>query len=387
MKTAYDFITIGCGGLGSAAAYWLSCQAHGEVLALEQFQLCHPRGGSDDHSRIIRLAYDAPQFTALAPYAYTAWRQVEAESGIPLILKTGGLILGQMDTELGPTIENYARAMRDQGIPFREFSPPEVMERWPQFRLPDTVRTLYQADTGLVDARRANATHLALARANGATILDDTRVLGVRTVGDSVEVQTSRGAFTAGRVVIAAGAWTNTILESLGVQLPITVTQQQVTYFATPHLRDFAPDRFPVWMWRGHENFYGFPVYGEVATKAAHTKLNDVVTVDTRTFEPNQAALERLQRFLAQHIPGALGPVLYTKTCLYDSTPDENFVLDTVPDAPQVVVGLGAAHAYKFAGLIGRILSQLAVDGQTPYPIESFTIDRPALKSLAPASA
>ena len=103
------------------------------------------------------------------------------------------------------------------------------------------------------------------------------------------------------------------------------------------------------------------------------------MTPDTRTFQPDEDALERLRSFLAQNIPGFLGPVLYTKTCLYDSTPDENFILDTVPGFPHIAVGVGAAHAFKFASIIGRILSELVVDGKARYPIDAFKIDRLAL--------
>ena len=59
--------------------------------------------------------------------------------------------------------------------------------------------------------------------------------------------------------------------------------------------------------------------------------------------------------------------------------PDRDFIVDTLPGHPNVVVGLGAGHAAKFAGLLGEILSELVVDGQTKHPIEAFKADRPAL--------
>ena len=154
-----------------------------------------------------------------------------------------------------------------------------------------------------------------------------------------------------------------------------------MTYYQTPHLREFAKDRFPVWMWLGHadEQFYGFPVHGEGATKAARENMTVVVTPETRTFEPDLQEEARLTAFLERTIPRAVGPVLYTKTCLYDLPPDRNFIVDTLPEHPQIVVAVGAAHAYKFASLLGRILSGLALDGTTNYPMNTFKSDRPAL--------
>ena len=370
---------IGCGGLGSAAAYWLAKRAGADVLAIEQFQLGHDFGGSQDHSRIIRLSYHDPNYITLAQAAYELWAQLEAASGVQVLLKTGGLDLEPSGMSGPKGLARCAAAMSDHGIPYEELSADEVMARWPQFRLPETARGLYQAESGLVDAGKANAVHVALARLHGATIRDHLPVRQIRANGDAVEVITDDEVFSAGHLVIAAGAWTNNLLGSLGLRWPLTVTQEQITYFATPHLRDFAPDRFPVWIWRAPQEFYGFPVYGEVATKAGQDVGGDEVTAETRTFEPNPRTRERLVQFLEDHIPGFLGPELYTKTCLYTMPPDRHFVIDAVPGYPRITVAVCAGHAFKFATLIGRILSQLALDGRAEYPITPFRADRPAL--------
>src|SRR5687767_5067612 len=91
VKTAYEFIVAGCGGIGSAATYWLSRLAGSEVLTFEQFHVGHDNGASQDHSRIIRLSYHTPEYTALTPATYEAFAEVEEESGQQLVVKTGGL--------------------------------------------------------------------------------------------------------------------------------------------------------------------------------------------------------------------------------------------------------------------------------------------------------
>jgi sarcosine oxidase len=166
--------------------------------------------------------------------------------------------------------------------------------------------------------------------------------------------------------------------------LPLTVTQEQVTYFATPALADFAPERFPIWIWLDEPCFYGFPVYGEAGTKVAQDVGGEEVTVETRTFEPNPAALARVEAFVRQRLPAALGPIIYSKTCLYTMPPDRDFVLDHLPQYENVLLAIGAGHAFKFASLIGKILSELAVDGQTESNIQPFKIDRPILTMKNP---
>lgn len=380
MRTTWECIVIGVGGIGSAATYWLSRILGKDVLALEQFRLGHEHGASQDHSRIIRLSYHTPEYTALTPATYEAWAEVEEVSGQQLVFRTGGLDIAPAGEHA--VLESYASSMRAANIPFETLSAQEAMNRWPQWQLQADDQVLYQAESGLVDPRRAIQTQVALARANGATVLDETPVLDLLPqASGGVDVVTSRGTFHAGSVVVCADAWTNTVLASTGTQLPLTVTQEQVTYWSTPNLRAFAPDRFPIWIFHGGAQgyFYGFPVYGEVATKAGEDVGGEVVTPETRTYEPNLKTRAKLEAFMAERCPGALGPELYARTCLYTLTPDRDFVIDRLPEYPQVSIAVGAAHAFKFSSLIGQILSDLATEGDTRMPIAPFTLQRPAL--------
>jgi sarcosine oxidase len=133
-------------------------------------------------------------------------------------------------------------------------------------------------------------------------------------------------------------------------------------------------------------SFYGFPTYGEAGPKAAQDCGGQPTTAESRTFERDESAYRRVRDFLAAHLPGALGPDIVTKTCLYTLTPDRDFVVDRLPDAPGVFVGLGAAHGFKFASVLGRILVELALDGESRSraELDAFRIDRPILLEDAP---
>jgi sarcosine oxidase len=87
----------------------------------------------------------------------------------------------------------------------------------------------------------------------------------------------------------------------------------------------------------------------------------------------------RVRRFVDEILPGYGGPELYTRCCLYDMPPDRDFVVDLLPGEPRIAVCIGAGHAAKFAGVLGRILSELTLDGSTDLPIADFRADRPAL--------
>jgi sarcosine oxidase len=384
----YQAIVIGCGGLGSAALYRLSRRLGAGVLGIERFRLGHDRGGSQDHSRIIRLAQHQPAYAALAPAAYAAWRAVEEASGRRILTLTGGLVIEdaahRASGDAGSrTLDGYAAMFEKFGVDYELLEAGQVAGRWPQFRFDGDERALYQRDTGIVDAERANAVHASLARSHGAHVLENTPVRSVKPSAAGVEVRTDEERYLAERVVVAGGAWTNQLLADCGTRLPLTVTQEQVTYYATPRLEEFSPEHFPVFMWHGAHNYYGFPVYGEVATKLGEHMGGPEVTAETRTFEPDPARQARYRTFLERHIPGFAGPELYSKTCLYTIPPDQNFVLDALPEDPRIVVAVGAGHAYKFAALIGQILAELATDGTSAHPVEAFALTRPALTDPA----
>jgi sarcosine oxidase len=203
---SYRFAVVGGGGIGSAAAYWLSRLAGPDVVCLEQWELGHDRGASEDHSRIIRLGYHAPRYTALTRPAYAAWRAVEEESGVPLVHTTGALNVARPGTEGGAILDAYVEAMDAHDIAYERLGAAELRRRWPQFRIPDDHAGLFQPEGGILDIRRAGAVHRALARARGATVLSHAAVTAIRPRGDGVELATEAGPIRAGSTPCCAPA-------------------------------------------------------------------------------------------------------------------------------------------------------------------------------------
>lgn len=382
MTETHDVVVIGAGALGAATAYRLVKAGAKDVVVLEQYDLGHTQGASEDHSRIIRHTYHSTDYTALTPAAYDTWAEVEEETGLQLVVRTGGLHLAVAGTDGEREVADYRASLEPlaaHGITGESLDAAAIRDRWPQWRIPDEVIGLYQPDGGILDVRRATAAHIALARAGGVTFRSGTPVVDLASSPSHVTVVTPDGTIEAGSVILCAGSWAPELLGALGVHWPITLSQEQASYFATPNLRDFAPDRFPMWIWHSDPFFYGFPVYGEVAVKVARDLSGRFVTQQTRSFQPDPTETELVRRFLSEHLPGAVGPELVSKTCVYDLPPDRDLVLDHVPGHPRVVVAIGAGQAAKFASLIGEILSDLTITGSTRHPISAFRADRAAL--------
>ena len=257
------------------------------MLGLEQFELGHHHGGSQDYSRIIRLTYYYPQYIRLAPDSYTAWHKLEEESGVQTVYKTGSIQFSPIDHYYRYEIDKYTGAMDETGVSYDRVDSDEIMKRFPQFTLNYEVDGIYQEDTGLVDAAKGNAAHILMARYHGATIIDHCGAKHIRPINNGVEVETEQGTFTCRKLIVTAGAWTDRLLADVGIDLSLTATQEQVTYYATPNLPDFAIGKFPIFISHADESIYGFPIYGEVATKVGIDASGPAVTPDTRTYEPD----------------------------------------------------------------------------------------------------
>lgn len=369
---------MGLGGIGSGALYWAAKRAGAGVVGLERFEFGHERGASQDHSRIIRLSYHRPEYVRFAQDAYAAWSEIEEDSGEQLVIRTGGLDL-YPESATG-WIDDYVRSLDEVGgIPYDWFDASETMRRWSPWRLSDDIRVMYQENSGIVAAARANAAHRRLAESMGATLVPNARVAAVREGDGLYELETERAVYRAERLIIATDAWMNQLLEQLWRPINLVVTQEQVTYYASEDLASFALERFPIWIWMGEPSFYGFPVFGERGAKIGRDVGGPEVTGDERSFAPRADYSEVLDDFMRAHLPGGFGPYLKEKTCLYTMTPDRDFVLDLIPGHQRAAVGQGAAHAFKFASVFGKSLVELVFEGATESDVSAWGIERDVL--------
>ena len=375
-----DVIVLGLGGIGSAAAYWLA-RSGARVIGLERFALGHDRGASHDHSRIIRLSYHDPVYVRLAQAAYASWAEVSAEAGAELVIETGGIDVFPAEDAFDRAA--YTGAMDVCGVPYELLDAAEAMRRFPELRIDESTEVLFQERTGIAAAARANAAHRRLAREHGADLREHARVEAISTDRGEVTVRVDGETIRGSHLVVCAGPWTNDVLALLGHELNLTVTREQVLYLEPQDPAAFAPGRFPVWIWMQEPCYYGFPIFGEPAVKAAQDGGGAETTADGRSFEPDEAGRARLLEFMRRTFPRAVGREHLLKTCLYTLPPDRDFVLDRLPGHERVLLAVGAGHAFKFATQIGRILSELALAGTTPHDIGLFRADRQVLNDPA----
>jgi sarcosine oxidase len=372
----YDVAVVGLGVLGSGAAYY-AAKKGAKVIAFEQFELGHVRGASHDTSRIVRTSNFAPEYVALAKSAYKDWAELERDSGYKMLTVTGGVVFFAPES-LTPA-SDFTKSLDAQNVPYELLDSQEVKRRWPQFDIADNVSTVFTADSGIAHAAKTVSTLQSLARSHGAILKENTPVDRViPQASGGVVIETPKGRFKAAKVVLATDAWINKLLAPLSVHIPVSVMQEQVTYYKPTDAAPFETDRFPVWIWQGANCYYGFPCYGEPTIKAGRDYSNNFMTPEQRTFVHLPQLLEQLTSFMKGFIPDKERQPLRTVTCQYTITPDRQFIISPLENHPDIIVGLGAAHAFKFAPAFGRVLAELAVDGRTNEDISKWGIPKAA---------
>ncbi len=375
----FDVAVVGLGALGSATAWQLARRGH-SVLGLERFELGHSRGASHGDSRIIRLSYHTPNYVSAAIEAYEDWAALEADSRRSLVLRCGGVDLFPPSAAID--IEDYVNSMSAMAVPYEVLNASGTRSRWPGLAVPEGTTALYQDRTGIVPASLGTLTLQEQARRFGADLRELQQVVEISDLGEAVVLRTAEGRrHFARRVVVTADAWTNDVLASLDVQVPLTVTKEQVVHFGVSdadedgHGGRHAPGPFPVWIWMDDPSWYGFPAYGEATVKVGQDCGGKPVDPDDRSFDVDEDALHGVRALMRVLVPGA-DDVKRVTTCLYTLTPDRDFVADVVPGHESVVVGLGAAHGFKFAPWFGRVLADLATRGTSSTDLSAFGLGR-----------
>lgn len=377
----YDVIVIGVGSMGASACYHLAKQGH-KVLGLEQFDIPHELGSHAGQSRIIRKAYgEASDYVPLLERAYENWRTLESETGEQVYYETGLVYFGAKSESF---LETVKQSSKQYNIPVNQLSETDCLKKYPQFNLPANFERLEEPKAGLLTPERSILLMVQQAILNGAVIRTKEQVLEWKRENGVITVNTNRGTYKAKKLVITAGPWAGRMIPKLDPQLK--VTRQALAWVQPKKWENFALGQFPCWnVLTGDRDFYGFPVLpvgkfgGPIGLKLAmHYPGGEVTDPDKVNRNTKESDENVLIQFLKEYMPDGYENILTMKTCLYTNSPDENFIVDYLPEYDNdVVIAAGfSGHGFKFASVIGEILTDLAISRSTSLPINFLSAQR-----------
>jgi sarcosine oxidase len=384
----HEFVVVGAGLLGLAAGRALARRGR-DVLVLEQAQTGHLGAGSHGSCRIFRLGYDDPGYVAMARAARELWRELEDESGERILRPAPHLTFGD-------GLQAVMGGMQRAGAPCELLTAGEAAARFPAITVggpallePESaviaadkaLRAL--AGTGLAGTGLAGSAVAGGQAAGGLPVRAGVCVTGIEDDGRQVTIRADGGSvLTAGHVIVCAGPWTARLLATAAMTVPSAPTLEQVAYLEPVGA---PPPEMPIFISHSAPPMpYGLPVPDSPLYKIGLHQSGPAADPDSQGQDEDAGLTGQAARLAALHVPGYRPQPVRTERCIYDNTPDEDFIVDR---AGRIVVGSGTSgHGFKFGPLLGGWLASLAAGDPDGLPPSRFGLGRFSPRVTWPAS-
>ena len=367
---SYDVIVVGVGAVGSATCYHLAKRGV-RVLGLEQFAIPHAQGGSHGFSRQTKIApYIGSPYEPVILRAYELWRELVAESAQPDIMVTTGFLDVHRNRDFPAYQTNHGH--------FEDLGLTEIRQRFPQFQLDGPYWAAWDPQGALLRPELAITSYVRLAMQHGACIFGNTEVLEWKSEPGKVTVTTSRGTYTAERIVFCAGPWAGKMLQQIGIAC--TATRMCFGWvWPTQNAKLYTADQMPCWCIDDDAGiYYGFPMMTDVpGYKLGLHWYGEPVDPDRFDRTPNAADEEMIRVGLRKFFPDADGPLLGMRTCLYDHTTDDVPIIDNHPAHEQVTLcGPLCGAGFKFVPAYAEAAADLVTTGRADPAFDFLRIGR-----------
>ena len=342
------FAVIGAGAFGGWTALYLR-RMGARVTLIDAWGPGNARASSGGETRVIRGTYGPNQpYTRMTARAMQLWKEHEQRWKRHLFHKIGVLWLaGKGDDQFE---RGSVPLLREAGIPCEELSTSEIANRWPQFNLDGVGWGIYEPESGFLTARVACQVVVEQFIAEGGDYKQAVASAGDLEDGSLEALALSDGSkLVADQYIFACGPWLGQLFpQAIGDR--VRATKQDMFFFGTPAGDDsFSEAKLPVW-----GDYRGRFVYGIPASDGRGFKIAD----DTRgpAFDPTSGersvsadGLRAIREYLALRFPRMKdAPLIETRVCQYENTPDNHFIIDRHPAAENVwLLGGGSGHGFK----------------------------------------
>ncbi len=387
----YDLIVVGLGAMGSAVVYH-AVQMGMRVLGIDRYDPPHDRGSTKAETRITRLAVgEGSQYLPFVARSHEVWRDLERRSGVELLHQCGGYIVSPIHSARGERWGDFvlatAEIAAEAAIEFDVVDHDAFASLHPDIRVASTERIGFEPTAGLVMAERAVAVQLTLARADGAEVRTNERVVSIDQRRDHVVVETERNAWTAGSVVVATGPWmpehwVDSAEPETG-PAALTVTRQVAVWYEVDDLERFSTDRLPFFIWPGEtiDDYVGAfprPPGGVLGMKFVSEQFHERTDPDAVDRVVSAAEAQAFHRDLvASRFPTVSDRAVHAAVCLYTNTPDDHFLIDTESGADRVIyLSACSGHGFKHSTALGESVAQWVASGNRGGALEPFRRSR-----------
>lgn len=398
-SSEFDVIVVGGGIMGVSTAFNLQLSGR-RCLLLEQYKIGHIHGSSHGDGRIVRAADFHDIYLQMGSLSLKLWAELEERQKVKLLHLSGLLVIGRGKEGL-LDLADCENNLKSRKFKYTVLNNEESNKKYPQFRLSPEDRAIYSDDGGMVFADKAIQAYYKEAVKLGATIKQYTVIEKIdHSSSTSVKVVCANGsAYSAKRVILCSGSWTNDILSRSGLKtVPMKILNEQVSYF---NLKKGAPaidytirGNMPAFIIVGDHSVYGMPhVTNSVEgvkisshTFSGNTPIEPIADLETkltqREYTMSLPRLKLTQNCLASYFPHLDPNPINIARCLYQKSPDGHFYIDKHVEDERVIIATGfSGTGFKHAPVVGLILTQLANGEPTVIDIKQLSMTRFDAKS------
>jgi sarcosine oxidase subunit beta len=368
MEKTADVVIIGGGIVGLSIAYYLALKKAGRVVLYEKGQL-----GEGSTSRCvggIRTQFSTEINIRFSLESLKTFEEFKEEFGVaPEFRRIGYLFLATTERETETFKENI-KLQKKFGVPVEYLSSEEIGSRWSYLRVDDVLGGTFCAWDGYAGPNEILSGFASGAKRAGVRIHEGMEVTGISTEKGRIRsIKTTDGEVSTSVVVNAGGPYAASIGEMIGVKIPVKPLRRQIFITAPFHLTDhpipLTIDFHRGWYFRQEGD--GYLLSGPLDAEPSFN-LN---TEYEAMVEASENAVYRVPSLEKARIArGWAG--------LYEISPDHHAILGGVPGVEGFVVANGfSGHGFQHSPAVGKVISELIVDGKAlTIDISSLSIER-----------
>lgn len=371
-----DVVVVGAGAFGAWTALTLR-ERGANVTLLDAYGPGHPRATSCDEVRQIRMSYgDREIYSYWAMHALERWKHREAEFGRKLLYPGGRLVMRRAWTK---ELEDQKAVFERLSLRYEVLTPGEMTKRYPQVGFEGVGVGFLDLNAGLLKAREAIMAITETFERKGGTIRL-ARAMPGSSAGRTLQDVTLAGGGTlpAGAFVFACGPWLRHVFPDLLGKV-ITTARIEIAYIGSPAGdSSYRQGVLPNLSEEG--TFPGAP--GEVSytqsdidagLKIARGGPRLPIDLDRDERIVSARQISRIHEYVRVRFPKLKEPIVASRVCQSDASPDGHFVLDRHPGHDNVwIAGGGSGHGFKHGPVVGEYMAD-RVTGRPPVPeLEAF---------------
>jgi glycine/D-amino acid oxidase-like deaminating enzyme len=355
LSTGSSIAIIGAGAFGGWTALSL-LRKDLKVTLIDAWGAGNSRSSSGDETRVIRSTYGANEFYFdLNVRALQLWKEHQQQWQRQVFFNTGVIwFCYEKDT---PIVDDSIPFAKKHNMAYEYLSRQEVNKNYPAVHTGDLHHAWFDPYGGYLSARESTRLVLETFVKEGGTFIQAQAQVPEINTSHLTHLKLSNGlTIKANAYIFACGSWLGQLFpEALGNV--ITCTKQEVYYFGVPSNESKKYDEMPAWVdVDGKDFYYGIPGNASRGFKIGVDKRGIVFdpTIGDHTLEPH--VLADAKRFIVHRFPGlANAPLLESRVCPYESSPDGNFIFQAHPRVENILLlGGGSGHGFKHGPALGE---------------------------------